>query len=123
MDVRIEKLVYGGDGLAHHEGQAVFVPFVLPGEEVSVEPIQRKKKFVRGRVERLLSSSPERSIPFALLPNYTAMDACAVFGLAGHMCRPAHWDIAWMAFPHRYWVVWEIAACRRCRPGNSARSR
>src|SRR2546425_11344201 len=72
MDVRIEKLVYGGDGLAHHEGHAVFVPFVLPGEEVSVQPIQRKKKFVRGRVERLLSSSPERSIPF-----------CPHFGVCG----------------------------------------
>ncbi len=34
MEVRIEKLVYGGDGLAHHEGQTVFVPLVLPGELV-----------------------------------------------------------------------------------------
>ena len=74
MDVRIEKLVYGGDGLAHHEGQAVFVPFVLPGEEVSVQPIQRKKKFVRGRVERLLSSSPERSIPFC--PHFGVCGGC-----------------------------------------------
>ena len=74
MDVRIEKLVYGGDGLAHHGGQAVFVPFVLPGEEVSVQPIQRKKKFVRGRVERLLSSSPERSIPFC--PHFGVCGGC-----------------------------------------------
>ena len=74
MDVRIEKLVYGGDGLAHHEGQAVFVPFVLPGEEVSVQPIERKKKFVRGRVDRLLSSSPERSIPFC--PHFGVCGGC-----------------------------------------------
>ena len=35
--LRIEKLVYGGTGLAHHGETAVFVPFVLPGEEVEVE--------------------------------------------------------------------------------------
>ena len=34
MEVRIEKLVYGGDGLAHHDGHTVFVPLVLPGELV-----------------------------------------------------------------------------------------
>ena len=30
----IEKLIYGGDGLAHADGNTVFVPYVLPGEEV-----------------------------------------------------------------------------------------
>ena len=35
--LRIEKLVYGGTGLARHGETAVFVPFVLPGEEVEVE--------------------------------------------------------------------------------------
>ena len=60
MEVRIEKLVYGGDGLAHHEGQTVFVPLVIPGELVSVESVARKKKFVRGRLERVVEPSPER---------------------------------------------------------------
>ena len=51
----IEKLVYGGDGLAHADGNTVFVPYVLPGEEVcaaikskkksdQIEPIKSKKK-------------------------------------------------------------------------------
>ena len=60
MEVRIEKLVYGGDGLAHHEGQTVFVPLVLPGELVSIAPAERKKKFVRGRLERVVEAAPER---------------------------------------------------------------
>src|ERR1700675_2247822 len=60
MEVRIEKLVYGGDGLAHYEGQAVFVPLVLPGEVVSIASAARKKKFVRGRLERVVEASPER---------------------------------------------------------------
>ena len=44
MEVRIEKLVYGGDGLAHYEGQTVFVPLVLPGELVSIAPASEKEK-------------------------------------------------------------------------------
>jgi 23S rRNA (uracil1939-C5)-methyltransferase len=42
--VSIEKLVYGGDGLAHEGGRTVFVPFVLPGEEVRVALKSQKKK-------------------------------------------------------------------------------
>jgi 23S rRNA (uracil1939-C5)-methyltransferase len=49
MELRIEKLVYGGDGLAHHAGQTVFVPLVLPGELVRIEPASQKRKFLRGR--------------------------------------------------------------------------
>jgi 23S rRNA (uracil1939-C5)-methyltransferase len=60
MEVRIEKLVYGGDGLAHHEGQTVFVPLVLPGELVRIGSVSRKKKFARGRLESVVEPSPER---------------------------------------------------------------
>ncbi len=60
MDVRIEKLVYGGDGLAHHEGQTVFVPLVLPGELVRIEAATRKKKFVRGRLKEVVEPAAER---------------------------------------------------------------
>jgi 23S rRNA (uracil1939-C5)-methyltransferase len=42
--VSIEKLVYGGDGLAHEGERTVFVPFVLPGEEVRVALKSQKKK-------------------------------------------------------------------------------
>jgi 23S rRNA (uracil1939-C5)-methyltransferase len=60
MEVRIEKLVYGGDGLAHHDGHTVFVPLVLPGELVRIESAEQKKKFIRGRLERVVEPSPER---------------------------------------------------------------
>jgi 23S rRNA (uracil1939-C5)-methyltransferase len=45
--VRVEKLVYGGDGLAYHDGKPVFVPFVLPGEVVDVFPLQESRKLIR----------------------------------------------------------------------------
>ncbi len=60
MELRIEKLVYGGDGLAHHDGQTVFVPLVLPGELVRIETASQKKKFLRGRLDHILEPSPER---------------------------------------------------------------
>src|SRR5437879_12844150 len=63
MDIKIEKLVYGGEGLGHHDGHTVFVPFVLPDEVVSVRPIDKKKKFVRGRVEQVVTPSPLRASP------------------------------------------------------------
>lgn len=63
IDVTIEKLIYGGEGLAHHEGSTVFVPFVLPSELVAVSPVERKKKFVRARVEKVLTPSPTRAVP------------------------------------------------------------
>ena len=60
FEVRIEKLVYGGEGLGRHESHTVFAPFVLPGETVTVEPLERRKKFIRGRVTSVAIPSPER---------------------------------------------------------------
>ncbi len=74
MNVKIEKLVYGGDGLGHHEGHTVFVPFVLPDEVVTVRPIDKRKKFVRGRVQQALTLSPERIAPTC--PHFTVCGGC-----------------------------------------------
>jgi 23S rRNA (uracil1939-C5)-methyltransferase len=74
MEVRIEKLVYGGDGLAHHDGHTVFVPLVLPGELVEIESAARKKKFIRGRLERVVEPSADR-VP-APCPHYGVCGGC-----------------------------------------------
>ena len=63
MEVTIEKLIYGGDGLARHDGATVFVPFVIPGEVVSIQETERKKKFIRGLPETIVKPSPERATP------------------------------------------------------------
>jgi 23S rRNA (uracil1939-C5)-methyltransferase len=74
MEVRIEKLVYGGDGLAHHDGHTVFVPLVLPGELVQIESSTRKKKFIRGRLERIVEPSADRVA--APCPHYGRCGGC-----------------------------------------------
>ena len=66
MLLNIEKLIYGGDGLARTptgaEGRsmAVFVPFVLPGEHVEAEIAPGKAGFARGSVSQLVERSSER---------------------------------------------------------------
>ncbi len=74
IDVTIEKLVYGGEGLAHHEGSTVFVPFVLPSERVTAEPVEQKKKFIRARLKQILEPSPHRTAP--LCPYFTTCGGC-----------------------------------------------
>src|ERR1039458_6360258 len=66
MLLSIEKLIYGGDGLARTlpgadgRSMAVFVPFVLPGERVEAEIQQEKPGFARGSVAQLIEASPDR---------------------------------------------------------------
>jgi 23S rRNA (uracil1939-C5)-methyltransferase len=75
----IEKLVYGGDGLARiqePDGRArtVFVPFVLPGDTVEATVVEQKKGLFRARLERVLSSSPARIEPRC--PYYLRCGGC-----------------------------------------------
>jgi len=69
LNLTIEKLVYGGDGLArlpadeHGFGKAVFVPFVLPGETVEATLTEEKPGFARARADRILQPSAERIEP------------------------------------------------------------
>ncbi len=63
MNLKIDKLVYGPDALAHHKGKPVFIPFVLPGETVSTQLVEDKKKFIRAKLIEILERSPERVDP------------------------------------------------------------
>ncbi len=69
MEITIEKLIYGGDGLArlpadeHGPGKAVFVPFVLAGEKVETSLVEEKKGFARARLDRVLAPSASRIDP------------------------------------------------------------
>jgi 23S rRNA (uracil1939-C5)-methyltransferase len=56
----IEKLVYGGEGLARLDGQVVLVPFVLPGERVSVATERVKAGLLRGQPLDVIEPSGER---------------------------------------------------------------
>jgi 23S rRNA (uracil1939-C5)-methyltransferase len=61
----IEKLIYGGDGLARTaagpdgRSMAVFVPFVLPGERVEAD-LERRKGFSRASLTNVVEASSDR---------------------------------------------------------------
>jgi 23S rRNA (uracil1939-C5)-methyltransferase len=74
MNMRIEKLVYGGDGLARQDGATIFIPFVLPGEEAEVRITERRKKFWRGEAVNLLTRSADRVDPQC--PYFTDCGGC-----------------------------------------------
>lgn len=59
----IDSLGTGGEGVARHDGQVVFVPFTLPGEKVKVKPLVRKKTFIRGQLVQIVQSSAHRLTP------------------------------------------------------------
>ncbi|MDO5379127.1 MAG: 23S rRNA (uracil(1939)-C(5))-methyltransferase RlmD [Clostridia bacterium] len=50
-------------GVCRHEGMAVFVPGLLPGERADVRIVKSEKRYAFGRIERLLESSPDREQP------------------------------------------------------------
>ena len=70
----IEKLVYGGDGLGHADGNTVFVPYVLPGEEVRAEVSSRKKKLVWAKPAEILKADSARVKP--VCPHFGTCGGC-----------------------------------------------
>lgn len=60
----IDSLVYEGFGLGRRpDGKAVFVPFVLPGEEVIAGVIDEKRGHVRARLISVVKPHPDRIQP------------------------------------------------------------
>ena len=59
VSVKIEKNVYGGDGLGHlGDGRVIFVPGAFKGETVKAKIVKETKGFVKGElVEKVVSAS------------------------------------------------------------------
>lgn len=63
IEVTIEKVVYGGAGLARHEGKVVFLPFTAAGDRVKARVVEQKKNFIRASVVEILEPGPGRQVP------------------------------------------------------------
>jgi 23S rRNA (uracil1939-C5)-methyltransferase len=80
LKLTIEKLVYGGDGLARlpaderGPGKAVFVPFVLEGERIEASLLEHKRGFARGEAKTILQSSSQRVAPHC--PYFSRCGGC-----------------------------------------------
>ena len=87
MQFTIEKLIYGGDGLARipatgdeRRGKTIFVPYVLPGEVVEASVVEERKGYTRAALVEVLNPSPARVTP-----------PCPHFGVCGG-CQYQHSD-------------------------------
>jgi 23S rRNA (uracil1939-C5)-methyltransferase len=78
----IEKLIYGGEGLAHADGNTVFIPYVLPGEQVTGSVRTRKKQLIHATLREVKEPSRHR-----------VAAPCPHFGVCGG-CHYQHIDIA-----------------------------
>lgn len=63
LELRTERLAFGGSTIARHEGRAVFVNFAAPNELVRVEINEVEKTFARAKVVEVLQPSADRVEP------------------------------------------------------------
>jgi 23S rRNA (uracil1939-C5)-methyltransferase len=72
--VRIHAIATGGDGVGRlPDGVTVFVPRTAPGDLAEIEVTQRRARWARGRLRRVVEPGPARTAPHC--PHYEA-DAC-----------------------------------------------
>jgi 23S rRNA (uracil1939-C5)-methyltransferase len=87
VPVKIERLVFQGDGLGRlPDGRVIFVPLTAPGDEVDARVEEDRGHFVRGAAVRILAASAVRTDP-----------PCRYFGTCGgcqwqHVAYPVQLD-------------------------------
>ena len=75
FEMTCESFGQDAQGVCRHEGMAVFVPGLLPGERAMVRIVKPEKRYAFGRIETLLDASPDRAEPFC--PIYRRCGGCS----------------------------------------------
>ena len=81
ITVTVNNLDPFGQGVARHQGKALFISGLLPREQADVVVVEDKKQYARAQVKRRLSDSPQRQAP-----------RCPHFGICGG-CQQQHASI------------------------------
>jgi 23S rRNA (uracil1939-C5)-methyltransferase len=63
VQLTIESIVPGGDGLGRYEGMPIFVARTASGDVAEIEIFDARKDFARGRVAKLIQPSTQRVEP------------------------------------------------------------
>ena len=63
FETTIENLSSDGSGVAHVEGQAVFVPGAAPGDVIRCRIVKALKSYAFGRIDAILAPGPGRVAP------------------------------------------------------------
>ena len=60
LEIEIEKIVFGGEGLGRVDGFTVFVPMSVPRDKLEIDIISVKKSYARGLITRIIEPSKDR---------------------------------------------------------------
>lgn len=63
LELTIDQLVAGGDGLGRFEGIPIFVPRSAPGDRLRIQLTERKRDYARGTILEVLEPGPGRRKP------------------------------------------------------------
>jgi 23S rRNA (uracil1939-C5)-methyltransferase len=72
LELNLTDVVFGGDAIARHDGQVIFVPFGLPGERVQARLLHAKRDYATAELFEVLEAAPGRIEP-----------RCPHFGVCG----------------------------------------
>ncbi|MEE8487387.1 MAG: TRAM domain-containing protein, partial [Gemmatimonadota bacterium] len=79
VELEIDAIAAGGDGVGRDsEGRVVFVPLTAPGDVISAVIIKSKRRWARGILREVLTSSKQRTEA-----------PCPIYGVCGG-CRLQH---------------------------------
>jgi 23S rRNA (uracil1939-C5)-methyltransferase len=76
LELTVESLAFGGEGIARVDGKVRFIPGALPGERVLAAPVQRRRHYDRMRLVQVMEPSPDRRPP--LCPHAAVCGGCAL---------------------------------------------
>jgi len=63
VELDVDRLAYGGQGVARHDGFVVFVRGAVPGDRVVATVRRRKKRYAVAHLDEVLTPSPRRRAP------------------------------------------------------------
>lgn len=60
VELKIENMAYGGQGVARLEGLVIFVKGAVPGDRVTAQVVKKKKDYAEARITEILEPSMDR---------------------------------------------------------------
>src|SRR4051794_3760132 len=65
LELTVDRLAYGGNGVARPDGYVVFVAGAVPGDRVRAEVTRSKRAYAEARAVEIVAPSPDRIAPRA----------------------------------------------------------
>jgi 23S rRNA (uracil1939-C5)-methyltransferase len=95
LDIEVEKLAFGGQGLARVDDFVIFVDHALPGQRVRVRITRKRRQYAEARCLVVLSPAPNQQPAF-----------CSHFGPCG--------GCSWQDLPYEQQLHWKTVQVGEC---------